>query len=155
MEKTKRYLEKHDDDDDRKVASTIDALPFRFYENFVMTDLRVDLIEPGRIVCSLKVPARLLNENNSLHGGASASLVDCIGSVALKTLGANTTGVSLEINLSYLDAAYLDEEIEIDAKVLRLGKTIAVINVELRRKGNGKIIAQGRHTKYLAISSKL
>ncbi|XP_038901620.1 acyl-coenzyme A thioesterase 13 [Benincasa hispida] len=154
MEKAKRYLEKHGDDD-RAVASAIDALPFRFYENFIMTGLRVDLIQPGRIVCSLKVPARLLNANNSLHGGASASLVDCIGSAALKTLGANTTGVSLEINLSYLDAAYLDEEIEIDSKVLRMGKTIAVINVELRRKGNGKIIAQGRHTKYLAFSSKL
>lgn len=59
MEKTKRYLEKHGDDD-RAVASAIDALPFRFYENFIMTGLRVDLIQPGRIVCSLKVPARLL-----------------------------------------------------------------------------------------------
>ncbi|XP_004147337.1 acyl-coenzyme A thioesterase 13 [Cucumis sativus] len=149
-EKTKGYLEKHGDD-----ASTIDLLPSRFYENFILTGIRVLLIQPGRILCSLKVPARLLNENNSLHGGASASLVDCIGSAALATLGAITTGVSLEISVSYLDAAYLDEEIEIDSKVLRMGKTIGVVNVELRRKGNGKIIAQGRHTKYLAFSSKL
>lgn len=61
MENTKRFLEKQQGDDgDRKVASTIDALPLRFYENFVMYGLRVDLIEPGRILCSLKVPARLL-----------------------------------------------------------------------------------------------
>ena len=55
MEKTKRYLEKLGDD-----ASAIDVLPFRFYENFIMTGIRVDLIQPGRILCSLKVPARLL-----------------------------------------------------------------------------------------------
>ncbi|XP_022158815.1 acyl-coenzyme A thioesterase 13 isoform X2 [Momordica charantia] len=153
MEKTKRYLEKHDDGDDRNLASAIDDLPLRFYEQFVMTGLRVDLIEPGRVVCSLKVPARLLNENNSLHGGATAALVDCIGSAAIKTFGVSTTGVSVEINVSYMDAAYLD--IEIESKVLRMGKTIAVVNVELRKKSNGKIVAQGRHTKYLAISSKL
>ncbi|XP_022158814.1 acyl-coenzyme A thioesterase 13 isoform X1 [Momordica charantia] len=155
MEKTKRYLEKHDDGDDRNLASAIDDLPLRFYEQFVMTGLRVDLIEPGRVVCSLKVPARLLNENNSLHGGATAALVDCIGSAAIKTFGVSTTGVSVEINVSYMDAAYLDEQIEIESKVLRMGKTIAVVNVELRKKSNGKIVAQGRHTKYLAISSKL
>ncbi|KAA8531262.1 hypothetical protein F0562_005979 [Nyssa sinensis] len=47
------------------------------------------------------------------------------------------------------------EEIEIEAKALRVGKAIAVISVELRKKKTGKIIAQGRHTKYLAVSSKM
>ena len=57
-EKTKGYLEKHGDD-----ASTIDLLPSRFYENFILTGIRVLLIQPGRILCSLKVPARLLVRN--------------------------------------------------------------------------------------------
>lgn len=50
----------------------------------------------------------------------------------------------------------MQEEIEIEAKVLRVGKAVGVVSVELRKK-NGKIIAQGRHTKYLAapVSSKL
>ncbi|KAL2941296.1 Acyl-coenzyme A thioesterase 13 [Bienertia sinuspersici] len=47
------------------------------------------------------------------------------------------------------------EEIEIEAKALRVGKSIAVVSVELRKKESGKIIAQGRHTKYLSVSSKL
>ncbi|KAK9231580.1 hypothetical protein WN943_021818 [Citrus x changshan-huyou] len=47
------------------------------------------------------------------------------------------------------------EEIEIEAKVLRVGKAVAVVSVELRKKDTGKIVAQGRHTKYLAISSKM
>ena len=47
------------------------------------------------------------------------------------------------------------DEIEIEAKTLRVGKAIAVVSVELKNKKTGKIIAQGRHTKYLALSSKL
>lgn len=47
------------------------------------------------------------------------------------------------------------EEIEIEGKALRVGKAVAVVSVELRKKATGKIIAQGRHTKYLPASSKM
>ncbi|MFS8007929.1 putative acyl-CoA hydrolase [Helianthus anomalus] len=47
------------------------------------------------------------------------------------------------------------DEIEIEAKVLRVGKVVGVATVEFRNKKTGKTIAQGRHTKYLAVSSKL
>ncbi|KAG6625733.1 hypothetical protein CIPAW_16G119200 [Carya illinoinensis] len=118
-----------------------------------MQGLRVDLIEPGRLICSLKVPTRLLNSGNFLHGGATATLVDMVGSAVIYTVGAPVTGVSVEINISYLDAAFADEEIEIEARVLRVGKAVGVVSVEFRKKETGKIIAQGRHTKYLAVPS--
>ncbi|KGN62226.1 putative esterase F42H10.6 [Cucumis sativus] len=140
---------------DPKLGSAMDDLPFRFFQFFVMSTLRIDLLQPGRILCSLKVPARLINDNNSLRHGASVFLVDTLGHAAVKTLGPPSTGVSLEVNVSFFDAAYLDEEIEIDSNVLRLGKTIAVVNVEIRKKSNGKIIAQGRLTNYTPVSSKL
>lgn len=47
------------------------------------------------------------------------------------------------------------EEIEIEARVLRVGKAVGVVSVEFRKKETGKIIAQGRHTKYLAVPSKM
>lgn len=50
---------------------------------------------------------------------------------------------------------FIQEEIEIEAKALRVGKAVAVVTVELRKKKTGKIVAQGRHTKYLAITSKM
>ncbi|XP_020228306.1 uncharacterized protein LOC109809410 [Cajanus cajan] len=105
LEAVKRYLEKGG-----VTASLIDDLPPRFLEPLVMNSLQVDLIEPGRIVCSMKIPQRLLNAGNSLHGGATAALVDVVGSAAIPTVGysAPNTGVSVEINVSYLDAAYAD-----------------------------------------------
>ncbi|PWA56477.1 thioesterase superfamily protein [Artemisia annua] len=153
LESAKYYLEKTSSG-----ASTedIDSMPFKFFEPMIMSGLKVDHIEPGRVLCSMIVPQRLLNVANSLHGGATAALVDVVGSAVIMTVdGVTTTGVSVEINVSYLDAAFAGDEIEIEAKALRVGKAVAVVTVEFRNKKTGKIIAQGRHTKYLAVSSKL
>lgn len=43
---------------------------------------------------------------------------------------------------------FLQEEIDIEAKVLRAGKAVGVAIVELKKK-SGKIIAQARYSKYL------
>lgn len=154
LESVKKYLEKGGGDDDKN-KSTMEEMPSKFFERFIMQGLRVDLIEPGRVICSMNVPPRLLNAGNFMHGGATATLVDLVGSAAIFTVGAPSSGVSVEINVSYLDAAFAGEKIEIESKVLRVGKAVAVVSVEIRKKDTGKIVAQGRHTKYLAVTSKL
>ncbi|KAJ6364910.1 hypothetical protein OIU76_029815 [Salix suchowensis] len=107
LESVRRYLETGGYEEDKN-ASTIEKMPLRFFERFILQGLHIDLIEPGRIVCSMKVPPRLLNGGNFLHGGATATLVDLVGSAAICTAGAAGTGVSVEINVSYLDAAFAD-----------------------------------------------
>ncbi|KAM1107800.1 hypothetical protein FF1_004514 [Malus domestica] len=150
MEMVKLFLEKKGE-----MAVAMDTLPDKFFEPFIMKGVKVDLLEPGRIVCSFKVPPRLLNGGNFMHGGATATLVDLVGSAALLSSGALNVGVSVEINVSYLDSAYPGEDVEIESRTLRVGKSVGVVSVEFRKKKTGKIIAQGRHTKYLAVSSKL
>ncbi|KAL6840171.1 hypothetical protein ACP4OV_029981 [Aristida adscensionis] len=118
----------------------------KLFDVFTVSGLRVDAIEPGRVLCTFAVPPRL----------TLASLVDLVGSAVLFAGGSPTTGVSLEITVSYLRAARANEEIEIDARVLGIGATTGCVTVEVRRKGTGEVIAHGRHTKYLAVvSSKL
>jgi hypothetical protein len=48
------------------------------------------------------------NSGSFLHGGATASLVDLVGSAVFYTAGAQTRGSPLEMNISYLDAAFSD-----------------------------------------------
>ncbi|XP_059316165.1 uncharacterized protein LOC132067014 [Lycium ferocissimum] len=117
-------------------------MPSNFLEQFVSHGPKVDLVEPGCILCSFQVPPRLVNAGNILHEGATAALVDVLGSAAIYTVGALLTGVAVEINVSYLDSAFLGEEIELEVKVLRVGKEIADVSVELRKKKTGKIVAQ-------------
>lgn len=50
----------------------------------------------------------------------------------------------------------MQEEIEIEARVLGIGDKTGCVTVEVRRKGTGQVLAHGRHTKYpAAVSSKL
>ncbi|KAK8619290.1 hypothetical protein V6N13_133255 [Hibiscus sabdariffa] len=148
METVKKYLEKGLDGDGIHSPS---------FENFVMQGLglRVELVEQGRLLCSMKIPVRFLNPMNVLHGGATASLVDLVGSAVIHTYGLPGTGVSVEITVSYLDIAFADEEIEIEGRALRIGKTVAVVNVEFRRKKTARILAQARHTKYLPPQTRM
>ncbi|BAB90363.1 thioesterase -like protein [Oryza sativa Japonica Group] len=90
-----------------------------------------------------------------MHGGAVASLVDLVGSAVFFAGGSPKTGVTVEITVSYLDAARANEEIEMEARVLGIGETTGCVTVEVRRKGAGEVLAHGRITKYLAVSSKL
>ncbi|KAI3767456.1 hypothetical protein L2E82_17583 [Cichorium intybus] len=41
-------------------SDDIDSMPFRFFEHMIMPGLKIDLIERGRMLCSMKVPPRLL-----------------------------------------------------------------------------------------------
>lgn len=43
-----------------------------------------------------------------MHGGATASLVDLVGSAVFYTAGAKTRGAPLEMSIAYLDAAFAD-----------------------------------------------
>jgi len=126
LESVKRYLEK-------RLTSTVDdEFPPKFLEPFILRGLRLDLIQPGRVVFSMNIPPRLLvrilptlfplyivlfffllklinlqNSGKYLHVGAIVTLVDVVGAIAIPTAGFPLdTGVSLEINVSCLDAAY-------------------------------------------------
>ncbi|KAK1668792.1 hypothetical protein QYE76_056951 [Lolium multiflorum] len=63
-----------------------------------------------------------------------ASLVDLVGSAVIFAGGSPSTGVSLEITVSYLNAVRENEEIEIETKVLSIGETTGCVTVEVRRK---------------------
>ena len=93
------------------------------------------------------------NEGGTLHGGLSATLVDTISTLAL-TLpdGQNFSyGVSVNMDLSYMKAAKLGEEVLIEAKVLKRGRTLAFLEVELRNKATNELLVKGSHTKFIQL----
>uniref|UniRef100_A0A0E0KXB2 Thioesterase domain-containing protein n=1 Tax=Oryza punctata TaxID=4537 RepID=A0A0E0KXB2_ORYPU len=170
MEAARRVLEQA-----AEAPAPASALPSGFYDAFVLRGIRVEAAEPGRLLCRFTVPSRLLvgrfashnslmwelkNSGGFLHGGATASLIHLVASAVfhIRTTAAadppSASSSPLEMNISYLDAAFPDEEIEIEAKVLRAGKAVGVALVDLKKK-SGKLIAQARYSNYLAPSSKL
>uniref|UniRef100_A0A8R7PG39 Acyl-coenzyme A thioesterase 13 n=1 Tax=Triticum urartu TaxID=4572 RepID=A0A8R7PG39_TRIUA len=136
-------------------ASAADISGSTPYDSFVISGVRLEAAEHGRVLCSFVVTPRIASPQGYLLSGVTATLADQLGSAVFFSSGVGTSGVSLEISVSYVDTAAVGEEIEVEAKLLRAGKSVGVVSVDFRKKRSGKLMAQARHTKYLAVSSRL
>ncbi len=105
----------------------------------------------GRARLRIVVERPLQNLSGNLHGGAIASLVDDAGTIAIMTADKDgRPGVTTDLNVSYFSAGRAGDAVLIDAEVLKTGRRIAYVSVDLRREADGARIAQGRMTKFLA-----
>ncbi|XP_067936301.1 acyl-coenzyme A thioesterase 13-like [Watersipora subatra] len=111
---------------------------------------KVELVSAGNgsCVCKMKVGEEHTNLGGTLHGGMTATLVDTVSTVALLTSEPYKPGVSVELSVSYLRAVPLGENITIDAKTVKTGKTLSFLAVDLLD-SKDRIIAQGKHTKFV------
>ena len=85
----------------------------------------------------------------TLHGGFSAHIVDNMSTLALATVQDEfRPGVSVDMNLTYMKPARIGEEIIIEARTLRAGKTLAFLECEIRNKDEA-LLVKGSHTKFV------
>ncbi|XP_006034486.2 acyl-coenzyme A thioesterase 13 isoform X1 [Alligator sinensis] len=115
----------------------------------VLDKMKLLSATPGKVVCEMKVEEQHTNRAGTLHGGLTATLVDVVSTTALLYTERGAPGVSVDMNITYMSAAKIGEEVLITAQVLKQGRSIAFASVDLTNKATGKLIAQGRHTKYL------
>ncbi|MCW2497547.1 PaaI family thioesterase [Jatrophihabitans sp.] len=102
------------------------------------------------IAVRLQVGANLLNYGRTLHGGAAATLVDSVGSIAIVSADpAGRFGVSVDLNITWLAPAPEGEWIQVEATVLKTGRNLAFVAVDIRREADHVLVAQGRMTKSL------
>ncbi|KAK4152975.1 HotDog domain-containing protein [Chaetomidium leptoderma] len=112
----------------------------------------------GLFTARLRLSAQHLNSSGSIHGSVSATLVDWAGGLAIAAFDLRgKTGVSVDINVSYLSSARLGDEIEIEGRVERLGSSLAFTEVRIFKvDGSGErgaVVASGRHTKFVRDST--
>ncbi|KAI5072885.1 hypothetical protein GOP47_0012991 [Adiantum capillus-veneris] len=129
---------------------SITSIP-QFHEGITLKPLKVEVTEPGRFVCSFRVPTHLTNSLQVLHQGVISSLVDNVGAAALVTVDGRVR-VSVDLNVSYTSSAHIDDEIEVDAMVSKYTTSIGVVIVKLTNKRTGELVAEGRHTMYFPAS---
>ncbi|GMH45118.1 hypothetical protein BSKO_13075 [Bryopsis sp. KO-2023] len=108
-------------------------------------DFRYD---EGSCRCIFPVTERAANTLGRLHGGCAATLVDTVTSGALLTV-CKSVGLSVHLWVTYLAAAKIGEDIEIHGRVVKVGKTLAYIEADLRRKSDGKRVAKGGQVKFI------
>ncbi|KAH8235133.1 hypothetical protein KR032_009172 [Drosophila birchii] len=102
----------------------------------------------GRVVGEFTVEKEHLNRGGTLHGGLTATIVDNVTTYALMTKGSHP-GVSVNLNVNYVSAAKPGEVVEVEANTVRAGKKLAYLDCVLRRKSDGRIIANGGQVKFV------
>jgi acyl-coenzyme A thioesterase 13 len=113
-----------------------------------LVDLELVDAGGGRARARLPVSLGVQNLGGSLHGGAVATLVDVVGTVAIMSADAQgRPGVTTDLNVSYFAAG--KGVVVAEAVVLKAGRTLAFVAVDVKREDDGVLIAQGRMTKHL------
>lgn len=137
------------------MADELAVLAARFERTPYHRSLGVRVEAIGRERARLRIPYKDENSNPGrvLHGGVAASTIDIGGALAawtaLRPSPSLETG-TLDLSVNYLAAA-VGEDIVADAKVLRRGKEIVYIDVNVENDA-GKPIAKGLVT-YRAVNT--
>ncbi|XP_019867609.1 acyl-coenzyme A thioesterase 13 [Aethina tumida] len=116
----------------------------------VLNKLKITSMGNGTAVAEMKIEEDHTNVLGGLHGGFTATLVDCISSYALLTdKNGEVPSVSVDLHTTYCKAAQLGDEILVNAKTIKAGKTLAFLEVVIQNKATGEVLVKGTHTKYL------
>lgn len=112
--------------------------------------IRVEEMAEGRSRLRLSVRPELCNlASSSVHGGVLSSLVDAAAGAALLSMAQGQTDyagqTTVELNVSYLAAAPGRGDLVAEGNVLRLGRTLAVVEAEVRT-DEDELVVKGRGT---------
>ncbi|KIH93579.1 esterase [Sporothrix brasiliensis 5110] len=108
--------------------------------------MRVTHAVPGKVDFELDIA----QQHTILHGGTIASMVDLGGSLAVASHGVFNTGVSTDINVTYLaNGGAVGDKIKATAVLDRIGKTLAYTSITFTNE-KGEVAARGSHTKFIA-----
>jgi len=119
--------------------------------------VNITCLANGKCSAELKVDDEHTNPMGGLHGGFSATLVDCISTYALMSYGKGSspaTSVSVDMHMSYLKGAKKGDDILVDAEVVKTGKSLAFLEVEIKNKATGDVLVKGSHTKFIMQAKK-
>ncbi|KAI0520528.1 hypothetical protein KFK09_008004 [Dendrobium nobile] len=126
-----------------------------FYSDIIRSLLKVDCIDRGRVLCTLKVNAAVVNIYNTLHGGAVASVAEMVGLACVQTAAGDKEFFLGEFSTAYLAAAGLDTEVEVEGSILRQGRSVVVTNIDFRIKESKKLAYTARATYYIMPAASL
>jgi uncharacterized protein (TIGR00369 family) len=113
--------------------------PYVAHLGMQLTDL-----QPGQATVTLPFADALVTIGTVVHGGAIASLIDTAAMVAAWSdaeIPSNVRGTTVNLTVAYLAAAE-QEDLQAIARVLRRGRNLVYLDVEVRG-DSGNIVAKG------------
>ena len=118
----------------------------------------IDSWEEGRVVMSIKLDERHMNPGGMHHGGIVTTLMDEATGHAIVTVRglevmAEAPHVTVDMNVSFLSSTRSGDELECEARTVRVGRTVVFAEAEVRRRGRGDVVGKG-HFTYVIVGSR-
>ena len=117
--------------------------------NTLMESLEISCVELGEdyIVARMPVNKRTVQPMGLLHGGASAALIETIGSMGSILLidNASQIAVGLEVNANHINGIS-DGFVLAKGKIIHAGRKTHLWQVDITEEGTGKLIFVGKLT---------
>ena len=110
-------------------------------------DIRFEEIKPNSLVASMPVDHRTVQPYGIIHGGATATLAETIGSLASQLViedPENGKVVGVELNINHLRQA-TEGRVYGEASPVKIGRRIHVWQIDIRD-DNGKQVSRARLT---------
>lgn len=115
---------------------------------------RVERVDEGVCLLSLTVGPQHLNTRGVLHAGVLTSLMDATIGIGLGYLRRDEVRhrphATIEMNASFLTDGREGDEIEVEGRVTRQGRSIAFGESVARRRPDGEVLALSRLTFAIA-----
>lgn len=105
--------------------------------------IRLEEVEPDRVVTALDAGADSLNPYGFVHGGALYTMADCACGAAARTDGRKY--VTLSSSFNFLHSGLDGDAIRAEARVRRRGRTTCYVDVDLTNQ-KGQLLASGNYT---------
>lgn len=96
--------------------------------------------ELGNLKWKFIVRQEMTNPGAVLHGGATAAMLDDVIGATVFSLGLTDFYTSINLNVDYLSSAKIDDELTVEATVVRQGRNIMHVTAEVKR--GDKLIAK-------------
>ncbi|KAK9742917.1 hypothetical protein RND81_03G205500 [Saponaria officinalis] len=127
-----------------------------FFSKLIGRALTVDHISRGHLTCFFTVKPCLANYYKGLHGGAVAAMAERLAIACARTVVPEDKQLFLgELSISYLSAASINAELIADAKLVRSGRNLSVVSIELKLKQTPKLVYTAHATFYHLPASRL
>ncbi|MDP9180369.1 MAG: PaaI family thioesterase [Chloroflexota bacterium] len=116
-----------------------------------MIGAKIEEWHQGYVRMSLVVEEKHTNPNGVMHGGVLTTLMDeTLGAVVASVRGMDVMRAAphatVEMNVSFLAGARAGDDIVVEGRALKVGRSVAFGEAEARRRGSDDLVAKGRFT---------
>lgn len=108
---------------------------------------RITRVERGRVVLQMRVKRHHKQVHGVVHGGVLAALADTAGGLASCSAADWRRVATIEMKINYLEAVAKGTVVA-DARVVRMGRHIAVVDCDIRVDG-GRLVGKALMSFFL------